>query len=396
MNTEASQHQIPETDKSLIEAELLRLLAEKKFAGAPQMSAFLRYIVSQTLEGNANRIKAYSVGVDALGKPDSFDAQNDPSVRVLALRLRKTLSSIYEADAPAHAIVALRVGTYVPDFYKVASASQRAESEDEPDCRQTLGFSYEAKPSHNIPDKAVGQYCDELAHVVNSDRQDNTARAMHSASTALCNQSSVVESTKPITTLTGKRGGVSKVLMAGALVLTAGLWQFGDINTVGAKTSHGTALALMGSTDDSRQSLLEPPEKMMPTLYYESDAEQQNIAGLMGLLLSSRLVQSGSVKVINFPGTHAFDIDTLGSYQLIVGELIIEGQTTLEAQIVNLQTGEVLDSSTLNFEQNNGEFSRQEIDSVELLAMNISSLHGPLYQDYCLHAPDDVSCGLAY
>ncbi|MBX2879747.1 MAG: hypothetical protein KTR32_07440 [Granulosicoccus sp.] len=108
-----------ETDRSLVEAELSRLLAERRFAGAPQMSAFLNYVVTQTLAGNAERIKAYSVGVDALGKPHSFDAQNDPSVRVLALRLRKTLSEIYASGNSAYAIVSIKVGTYVPEFFKV-------------------------------------------------------------------------------------------------------------------------------------------------------------------------------------------------------------------------------------------------------------------------------------
>ena len=46
--------------------------------------------------GNKSRIKAYTVAVDALGKPDTFDPQNDPVVRVLAGRLRSSLSGYYE------------------------------------------------------------------------------------------------------------------------------------------------------------------------------------------------------------------------------------------------------------------------------------------------------------
>lgn len=112
-----------ETDESVIRAELERLLSERRFSGAPQMTAFLRYIVNETLEGQADRIKAFSVGVDALGKPDSFDAQTDPSVRVLALRLRKTLASMYENTEDCKAIIKLRVGTYVPSFYQVPRES---------------------------------------------------------------------------------------------------------------------------------------------------------------------------------------------------------------------------------------------------------------------------------
>lgn len=118
MNSSSNNSSLAESDPSVIRAELDRLLADRRFSGARQMSAFLRYIVCETLKGNGSRIKAYTVGVDALGKPDDFDAQADPSVRVLALRLRKTLAAAYEDQNDCLARVVLRVGTYVPEFYK--------------------------------------------------------------------------------------------------------------------------------------------------------------------------------------------------------------------------------------------------------------------------------------
>ena len=116
-----------ETDESVIRTELGRVLAERHFSSAPQMSAFLRYIVNQTLIGHADRIKAFSVGVDALGKPDNFDAQSDPSVRVLALRLRRTLATVYEDSLECKAIIGLHVGTYVPSFYRAPKELQLLE-----------------------------------------------------------------------------------------------------------------------------------------------------------------------------------------------------------------------------------------------------------------------------
>ena len=120
MITETTQQLVLETDELRIRSELDRVLSLKRFSGAPQMSAFLRYIVNETLDGHADRIKAFSVGVDALGKPDSFDAQSDPSVRVLALRLRKTLAQVYDNSNDCLAIIELRVGTYVPYFYRTS------------------------------------------------------------------------------------------------------------------------------------------------------------------------------------------------------------------------------------------------------------------------------------
>ena len=118
MKNSMNQSLLAETDTSLIRAELERLLSDRRFSGARQMSAFLRYIVSETLDGNGNRIKAYTVGVDALGKADDFDAQSDPSVRVLALRLRKSLEAAYADEPECHARIVMTVGSYVPEFYK--------------------------------------------------------------------------------------------------------------------------------------------------------------------------------------------------------------------------------------------------------------------------------------
>jgi hypothetical protein len=148
-----------ETDESVIRAELERVLAEKRFSGAPQMTAFLSYIVNQTLVGHADRIKAFSIGVDALGKPDSFDAQSDPSVRVLALRLRKTLGSLYENPGECKAIIALRVGTYVPKFYQAPSESQNVELMEDDESTASfvtsIGRLSVARSSDDLPQSAV-------------------------------------------------------------------------------------------------------------------------------------------------------------------------------------------------------------------------------------------------
>lgn len=92
------------------------VLKDAKFAAAPQMSAFLKFVVMQTLEGKADRIKAYTVAVDALGKPSTFDPQNDPSVRVLAKRLRDTLTAYYQRTSGHKLVLLLKSGSYIPSF----------------------------------------------------------------------------------------------------------------------------------------------------------------------------------------------------------------------------------------------------------------------------------------
>jgi hypothetical protein len=80
------------------------------------MSAFLRYVVEQTLIGNTRRIKAFTVGIEALGKPASFDPQTDPSVRVLAKRLRSSLETYYLQNPDTLVFIEMKPGSYVPKF----------------------------------------------------------------------------------------------------------------------------------------------------------------------------------------------------------------------------------------------------------------------------------------
>ena len=141
---------VPETDRATIEAELNRLLRERRFSGASRLSTFLRYIVKETLDGRGERIKAYTVGVDALGKPDTFDAQNDPSVRVLAYRLRKALSASYKSNCRCRVFVELKVGKYRPEFFKVTN-----EAKEEVDKRYLNADQTEAVPGRLSPEHSA-------------------------------------------------------------------------------------------------------------------------------------------------------------------------------------------------------------------------------------------------
>jgi tetratricopeptide (TPR) repeat protein len=100
-----------------VRAHLRAILAHAEFAASPQLSAFLSYIVERKLEGSDERIKAYAIATEALGRPASFDAQTDPIVRVQAGRLRQALQ-LYYADplADDSVRISLPVGGYAPDI----------------------------------------------------------------------------------------------------------------------------------------------------------------------------------------------------------------------------------------------------------------------------------------
>lgn len=99
-----------------INSALDKVLSDRRFKSSPLMSAFLSYIVKQTLDGQAHRIKAYNVAVDALGKAPSFDPQKNPSVRVLAKRLRTALDDYYNEVGSTSTRIEVKPGSYVPHF----------------------------------------------------------------------------------------------------------------------------------------------------------------------------------------------------------------------------------------------------------------------------------------
>ena len=101
----------------VIREQLERILAAPEFINACQLSRFLRFVVEETLDGRANKIKQYTVAVGALKCESGFDPKIDPIVRVTAGRLRQTLRRYYETEGAQDPIsISIPKGTYVPVF----------------------------------------------------------------------------------------------------------------------------------------------------------------------------------------------------------------------------------------------------------------------------------------
>jgi tetratricopeptide (TPR) repeat protein len=112
-----------EQTAALIRAALDRILASDAFRSAPQLAAFLGFIVERSLAGRAAELKGYTIAVEAFGRPPDFDPQSDPIVRVEAGRLRKALVQYYAGEGAAEPLrIAIPVGGYVPSFVGDAEA----------------------------------------------------------------------------------------------------------------------------------------------------------------------------------------------------------------------------------------------------------------------------------
>lgn len=99
------------------ERQLERIFACYRFANAPKLQAFLRFIVSRTIEGREDTIKGYTIATEAFGRDETFDSQTDPIVRVQAAKLRNHLALYYSTEGKDDPLkITIPNGRYVPRF----------------------------------------------------------------------------------------------------------------------------------------------------------------------------------------------------------------------------------------------------------------------------------------
>jgi TolB-like protein/tetratricopeptide (TPR) repeat protein len=114
---------------SEIQAQLKRILESRDFDVSERDRSFLKYVITETLSGRADQIKAYSIAVDVFGRDASFEPQSDPVVRIEAGRIRRGLERYYlKAGSRDQILITLPKGSYVPVFsYRVEDEWLEAE-----------------------------------------------------------------------------------------------------------------------------------------------------------------------------------------------------------------------------------------------------------------------------
>jgi Tol biopolymer transport system component len=101
----------------IIRAQLERVLASTAFQNAGRASTLLRFLVERILSGQAEYLKEYTLGTEALGRSESFDPRTDPIARVEASRLRSRLEMYYATEGRTDPVrIVLPKGTYVLRF----------------------------------------------------------------------------------------------------------------------------------------------------------------------------------------------------------------------------------------------------------------------------------------
>jgi hypothetical protein len=131
-------------------AELQAVLASADFVRSPRLSRLLTYLCDKYLAGEADLIKEYSIGVEVLDRPASFDPGNDAAARVEVHRLRRRLQKFYEGEGASRKLrLIIPVGHYVPAFV--------------PNFTDAPGAAPIAEVSEEAPEVPLGMVADILA-----------------------------------------------------------------------------------------------------------------------------------------------------------------------------------------------------------------------------------------
>ncbi|WEZ83137.1 hypothetical protein P6U16_20015 [Rhizobium sp. 32-5/1] len=109
-----------------------RIVSSAIFARSERLRAFFRYVVTKELEGAGQQLKGYTIGIDVFGRPQAFNADSDPLVRVHAGKLRKLLDAYYAGEGRSEKWkIIIPKGTYVPEYHRQVLEYQR-QPQDEP------------------------------------------------------------------------------------------------------------------------------------------------------------------------------------------------------------------------------------------------------------------------
>jgi hypothetical protein len=130
-----------ESEKKSVLRELNLILNSPIFHPSKRGQQFLSYVVRHRLEGNQDRLKERTIGVDLFQRPLGYATGDDPVVRVQAGEVRRRLDQYYQAHPDSSEVrIELHVGSYTPEFKWVRSekpAEPPSLPQAEPESRET-------------------------------------------------------------------------------------------------------------------------------------------------------------------------------------------------------------------------------------------------------------------
>jgi hypothetical protein len=107
--------------------EVEAVLSSSLFVRSKLLSRLLRYLAEHYFNDSQEHLKEYTIAIEALERPESFDSRDDSSVRVMMHRLRARISQFYEGEGKNHQTrLILEDGRYTLQFsHKLDHAAEQ-------------------------------------------------------------------------------------------------------------------------------------------------------------------------------------------------------------------------------------------------------------------------------
>lgn len=109
-------------------AQIERITQSKTFEASDVHRRLLHYLSEKSLAGEADRLKEYTIGIEAFGKPESYDPARDSIVRLQVGRLRQKLAVYYQTEGASDPLlVSLPKGAFKLTFEPAHAEAAPAE-----------------------------------------------------------------------------------------------------------------------------------------------------------------------------------------------------------------------------------------------------------------------------
>ena len=144
-----------------IRDQLKRILQSAEFRASDKQRRFLSFVVDETLADRGSQLKGYTIAVAVYGRPESFDPQVDPIVRVEAGRLRRALERYYLTAGNNDPLrIKIPKGSYGPTFDTVLIAPSGAQTHtsERENSTPATGPCIAVMPLLNLTDDADQDY----------------------------------------------------------------------------------------------------------------------------------------------------------------------------------------------------------------------------------------------
>lgn len=130
-----------------ITRQLDKILAHQIFQSSPVISNFLEFLVTETIAGRDQFIKEYSIAINVLSRPSSFDNSKDAIVRIHAGRLRRALHEYYLTDGAGDPIfITIPKGHYTPSFEERKNENSYHRNEGEHQTKTVVVVPFKSTP----------------------------------------------------------------------------------------------------------------------------------------------------------------------------------------------------------------------------------------------------------